>query len=277
MSFGDGYASGYDGASPTFDAADGFDVLVAALDAGNATFHRATSELLSKGRLETRGRDKTQAACVGRRVPRYDGTQDQAVRQQRPLVTEREEVYNHRHAVSVMKTFDQLKQRHRLELLCQSTNGTLYLQYDERTIPRYTVLYLDGRVPPRLGRRLAELTHAMNSWLVKYGLGGLVSVDQPLEVQQDFLVWPFHRYFKPIQFWDEPDEEPPPELPELPVMREAVVAALDSDANPDTVVHGALRRSLLGPSSQTYFDMDVEQFVVVEPLADADELDSWRS
>lgn len=65
MSFGDGYASGYDGASPTFDAADGFDVLVAALDAGNATFHRATSELLSKGRLETRGRDKTQAACVG--------------------------------------------------------------------------------------------------------------------------------------------------------------------------------------------------------------------
>jgi len=60
-------------------------------------------------------------------------------------------------------------------------------------------------------------------------------------------------------------------------MREAVVAALDSDANPDTVVHAALRRSLLGPSSQTYFDMDVEQFVVVEPLADADELDSWRS
>lgn len=177
-----------------------------------------------------------------------------------------------------METFARRKQRYRIERLCPSINGTLYFQYDERTVPRYTILHLDGPVPARLGVRLAQLVHAMNGWLTRHGLGEQVSVDQPVEVQEDFVVWPFHLSFNPIQWWDEPDDEwHLPELPELPEMREAVAAALRSDASPDAVVHGALRRSLLGPSSLTYFDLDLARFVVVEPLVDADELEAWSS
>lgn len=58
-------------------------------------------------------------------------------------------------------------------------------------------------------------------------------------------------------------------------MRKAVEDALEADPEPDPVVHGALRRSLLGRSALTYYDLDVERFVVVEPVVDADELAAW--
>lgn len=60
-------------------------------------------------------------------------------------------------------------------------------------------------------------------------------------------------------------------------MRAAVEAALGADPTPDPVVHGALRCSLLGSSSMTYYDLDREEFVVVEPLVDTGELQSWSS
>lgn len=175
-----------------------------------------------------------------------------------------------------METFAERQQRHRVERLCQSTNGTVYFQYDDRAVPRYVIRHLDGRLPPRLGKRVAQLAYAMSTWLAQHGLSKQVWVDQPIEVQQDFVVWPFHLDFEPIRFWDEPDgSDDLPPLPELPEMRNAVAVALRSDTNPDVVVHGAVRRSLLGPSSLTYYDLDVERFVVVEPVVDADELDAW--
>lgn len=175
-----------------------------------------------------------------------------------------------------METLAERRRSSRIERFRSSTNGTIHYQYDARNVPVYVLQHLDGPVPPRLGARVAELAHAMRAWIEQHGLGELVSVDIPLEVQQDFIVWPFHLGFDPIWLWDEPDEvEDLPALPELPSMRAVVEAALSKDADPDLVVHGAVRRSLLGPSLLTFYDVDLERFVVTQPIIEPDELDTW--
>jgi len=175
-----------------------------------------------------------------------------------------------------METLAERRRTHRIEKLRGSTNGTIHYQYDAQTIPQCVIQHLDGRIPPRLGARMAQLARVMRTWIQQQGLGEWVDVDLPLEVQQDFIVWPFHHGFDPIWLWDEPDgvDDLPP-LPQLPRMRAAVEAALSMDAEPDPVVHGVVRRSLLGPSILTFYDVDVERFVVTQPIIDPDELDAW--
>lgn len=175
-----------------------------------------------------------------------------------------------------METFIERQQSHRLELLRNSVSGTMYLQYDARTVPQFVIRHLDGRILPGLGERVAQLAHAMHGWLSEHRLGDLVVVDFPVEVQGDFVVWPFHLDFDPIRLWDASNLATDlPSLPELPEMRIAVEARLSEDINPNATIHGALRRSLLDASGSTYFDADMNRFVVVEPVVDVEELVAW--
>jgi hypothetical protein len=177
-----------------------------------------------------------------------------------------------------MREFVDLNRESELKKFLDSQLGTLYIIRDASGVPRLMVRHFDRGLLPTLVKPFAELIEAVYMWIEAYPeLARLIRVERPVEVGFDFIARPFHIYYGSLRAYT--DWEDPPEPPEeLELMRNAFRAAIGkSTEGRDAVIEAVLARSLLEPTSKTYFDESKRQFFVVEPKLTSEDVELWAT
>lgn len=100
-------------------------------------------------------------------------------------------------------------------------------------------------------------------------------MELPIEVGVDFVARKHHTYYVSNDSYAEKDD--PAEVPpELAPMRAEVRRLLKITSDPKTeIVKSTMSRSLLEPTTKTFFECAEMKFVVVEPRVAAEDVRRW--
>ncbi|WP_133510439.1 hypothetical protein [Candidatus Thiosymbion oneisti] len=177
-----------------------------------------------------------------------------------------------------MRTFREIAEELGLIEFLPSRCGTLYAVPIVKGSPLVMVRHFDNELPPAAVVPYVDLIRACKRWIGQYPeLVRLVRIEEPFEVGRDFYARTFHSYYTSLNSYTDTDPEegvdPPPELTEMRLyLRGALASRPDQQ---EGVVEKILRRSLLEPSSKTVFSEDIEQFIVVEPRIEPEDVRTW--
>ena len=177
-----------------------------------------------------------------------------------------------------MRAFSEIRTELGLKEYLPSPLGTLYFNPTFiRTLsaPGILVRHFDSKVAPALTQAYVSFMRALQDWVgERPELAYTIRIEQPIEVGSDFLTRPYHMYYTSTRTYVQSDD--PPETPEeLEEMRRDLRAAIAEDAaNPrDALITRVLTRSLLEPTSKTYFEGP--EFIVVEPEFTPEDIEQW--
>lgn len=178
-----------------------------------------------------------------------------------------------------MRAFSDIERELGLIKFTDSENGTLYCVPVAPGAPRLIVRRFDGELPLALVPVYADLLAAARSWIAADPeLSAAVEVEPIAEVGKDFIA---RRHILGSSLYalleTDPEEDPPEAPPELPAMQRRFGELVASATSPrDSLVTKILARSVLARSSKTFYDFNVEKFVVADLKPTRDELERWR-
>lgn len=175
-----------------------------------------------------------------------------------------------------MRDFATIQRELNLKQFLESPLGTLYFVPMALEAPRLLVRHFDGILPPRLITPFVSLPPAAQQWIERSpDLERLVRIEQPIEVGRDFVAREHHTYGINLSAYTD-WEEPPTPPAELALMQDAFRSLRGKSTSPkDNILKAVLARSLLEPTSKTYFNEDEGRFVVVELKPTREEVERW--
>jgi len=176
-----------------------------------------------------------------------------------------------------MRIFKEIQQELGLKRFISGPLGTMYyIPYTPRQ-EQVNVRHFDSELPPVFVVAYADLIRAVHHWVEQHpALSRLVWIEQPFEIGQDFIARKHHRYFNNTieAFLD--DEEPIEVPPELYEMHNALHNAVHHVNSPrEQIITKVLNQSLVEPSGKTYFDYNINKFVVAEPHLTPEDVIKW--
>lgn len=175
-----------------------------------------------------------------------------------------------------MRTFNEIAEELGLKKFLASRCGTLHFVPSAKGSQRVIVRHFDRDLPASMITSYVELIRRCKLWIEgRPELARLIKIDEPFEVGQDFYARTHHTYYISLSSYttDEDAPEPPPELAEMHLeLQNAFSSHPDSK---DRIVEQILRRSLLEPSTKTWFAEDIEKFIVVEPRILPEDVWAW--
>ena len=181
--------------------------------------------------------------------------------------------------MTLMREFADIECQLQLMKFTDSASGTLYCVPVSPGAPRLIVRHFDRALPPSLVIAYARLITDAAAWVgADPELANLVRVEQPTEIGSDFIARRHVNATSLDAFLETyPEEDPPEPPPELSRMqtRFRERAKLASSAR-EALLVSILGHSILERSQKTFYDADVEQFVIADPRPTPDELERWN-
>ncbi|NJK65034.1 MAG: hypothetical protein HC921_22070 [Synechococcaceae cyanobacterium SM2_3_1] len=177
-----------------------------------------------------------------------------------------------------MRKFIDIQQELELKEFLNSVPGTLYCSPSAPMSLKMMVRYFDNDFLITLVKPFADIVRAIQQWIEQRPeLARLVTVEQPIEVGYDFIARRFHIYGTSTRSyldWDNPPK--PPE--ELEQMRTIFRREIGNSTNPKNIlIETVLAKSLLEPTSKTYFARSKGQFIVIEPKITCEDIKQWNT
>ena len=177
-----------------------------------------------------------------------------------------------------MRRFSDIEKELGLKKFLYSELGTLFYIPSSPGSSRVMVRFFDAQLKPEFIDSFVELLSACQNWVEeKTDLEKLVRVEQPIEVGLDFISRPHHTYSTSTDSYE--DEFEPVDPPkELSVMRKVIRSYIGNAVNDNIgIIQRIMGRSLIEPSSKTYFDDDEMRFIVVEPKLKVTDIIDWKN
>jgi hypothetical protein len=176
-----------------------------------------------------------------------------------------------------MRTFEELKKEKSIKRFLASELGTLYFEPDAPRDMGVIVRHLDSKLTIELLPVYVHLYHSIQQWIeIHPEVNSYVFMANLIEVGEDYLILPFYeyhvsnrRYFEEGENYLEPEEEYEP-------MIEAVTKELGTASDQEGVISKVLRRSLLEPTGKTFFEDDIDKYVIVEPKVTIADIEQWK-
>ena len=176
-----------------------------------------------------------------------------------------------------MRTFAEIQQAMNLKKWLESPLGTLYLVDDAGRPSPVLVRRFDRELPPTAVQAYANLVSELDEWLAaRPDLAQLAKVEQPTEVGTDFVARPYHLYFTSTRSYTRSEDplQPPPEFETMQRLLRRDFSRRPMDLK-ESVLRRVLARSLLEPTSKTFYNEPDEQFVVVDPVLTREDVEEW--
>ena len=144
----------------------------------------------------------------------------------------------------------------------------------------YKVFRFNSEFPVEFCAGHCDILAALQAWIESLpALVGLLVVEQPLLIGEDFYVLPNYMHPTTLSHFDNVSNEryPPESPPELAVMRQIFREAAPRFADPrERLLIGILERELFPPDNcHTWFDEDVPRFSVMDVATTCAEIDTW--
>jgi len=172
-----------------------------------------------------------------------------------------------------MRDFDQIRAELNLAPFVGSFNGNLYIP-PAPDAARIVIRRFDRDLAPSLVPAYASLLNAAGAWIERDPeLAGVVRLEQPTEVGQDFIARPHRLGTNLSSFLD--DEDPPDELATMQSRFRDLAAAAKTPR--DSLVVRVLARSILEPSGKTFYSFPESKFVIVDIKPRGDDLERWAA
>jgi hypothetical protein len=175
-----------------------------------------------------------------------------------------------------MRTFENISKELGLKKFVFSETGTLYFVPAGEGTPRVIVRYFNGTIPAADVMAFARLILALGKWVeLRPELARFVRIEQPIEVGYDFIARPHHTYYNSIYSYSQQEDppEPPEELEEMQAIFRRMIGKTSDPA--ERIIEEILSRSLLEPTSKTYFSDEEGKFIVVDPKITREDLERW--
>jgi hypothetical protein len=178
-----------------------------------------------------------------------------------------------------MRHFTDVVAAYGLKEFVQNPFGTTYFRpdaYDRHELP-LIVRHADGELSRELVPPYIDLWGAAQEWIDSHPeLAKFVRLQAPLEVGHDFVARQHHVFTTSTASYAD-SEDPPEPPPELALMRAAFTAvsnrALDDRAR---LIVALLSRSIIEPSSKTFFKGKEGRFIILEPRLTRSDIERWR-
>ena len=177
-----------------------------------------------------------------------------------------------------MRAFVDIERELGLIKLTDSVNGTLYCVPVAPGAPRLIVRRFDGELDPTVVPLYVDLLAAAQSWVAADPeLAAVVQVEPLGEVGRDFTARRHVQATSLAAFMEtDPEEDPPEPPPELTTMQAQFRTRSDMATDPrELLLTTILARSILEPSSKTFYDFGLEKMVIADLKPTRDELERW--
>jgi hypothetical protein len=186
-----------------------------------------------------------------------------------------------------MKTFEELKKEITLKIYIESELGTMYTQKEASILDKSIIRHFDSEVTPEFIPLYVHLYKEVQNWIEsRPSINEFVFMPNLIETGKDYIIRPFYVIFiSNDRYIDGYEPIAPPanyygminnisyelsnELPE------------DYDEenyiyNEENIIHRIIRKSLLGCTTKTFYDDDLEKFIIVEPKISLTDLEEWK-
>ncbi|MGX7666023.1 hypothetical protein [Flavobacterium pedocola] len=182
-----------------------------------------------------------------------------------------------------MKTFEDLKKETPLKRFIENEFGTLYIQQDYQNGKDAIIRHFDKEVLPEFIPTYILLYDELVKWIdSKPDIKEYVFIPKLLEVGDDYTMRSFYVYYNHIRsYTDEYEPIVPPS--EYYGMINMVSYELSEDyeadnylSNEENIIHRIIRKSLLGGTGKTFFDDELQKFIIVEPKISITDLQEWK-
>ncbi len=176
-----------------------------------------------------------------------------------------------------LRNFKAIQRELGLVPFVESRWGNLYCVPVAPGAPRLIVRHFDGELSVGLIPTHCDLTVAAQLWVERHAaLSALVSVSQPSEAGTDFIARSHYLGDSLARFADGEDPPEPPD--ELLSMQRHFAALSHLAAEPrDALIAEVLARSILLPSTKTFYSYDDESFHIAELSPTREQLERWAA
>lgn len=186
-----------------------------------------------------------------------------------------------------MKTFEELKKEINLIIYLNSEFGTMYYIKDVPAEKDVIIRHFDQEVSPEFISLYVQIYKEVQNWIEsKPSINEFVFMPNLVEIGKDYLIRPFHVYLRSNdRYIDDYEPIAPPanyygminnisyelsnELPENYDEENYIY-------NEENIIHRIIRKSLLGCTAKTFYDDDIEKFIIVEPKISLTDLEEWK-
>ncbi len=176
-----------------------------------------------------------------------------------------------------MRNFEEIEKELGLKKFLSSSLGTLYFVPSSLGSKRVIVRRFDNKLPSRYTQAYVALIKACDDFVKSdLELSKFIQIELPFEEGIDFYARTHHTYTTSTASYVE-EHNPPKEPDEIITIRELLEDALSKygGTNRENIIKHVLERSLLEPSSKTYFNDVGNSLIVVEPKIDLDDVLNW--
>jgi hypothetical protein len=178
-----------------------------------------------------------------------------------------------------MKTFEELKNKMTLKPRAgdECELGTMYFEPDATRDKMIIIRHLDNKLTVELLPVYVHLYHSIQQWISNNPeVNQYVFMPNLLEVGKDYFIRQYHVYGTSIRRYINHKEpiEPPDEFED---MVRVVSRELQAVPEKEKIIARILRRSLLEPTSKTFFTSRyMKKFVIVEPKVTIADIEQWK-
>jgi hypothetical protein len=175
-----------------------------------------------------------------------------------------------------MKTFEELKKEKSIKRFLASELGTLYFRPNVPREDKIIVRHLDNKLTIDMLPAYVHLYHSIKLWIESNAeINQYVFMDDLIEVGKDYFSRPFYVYHVSTRrYFNHPEPLEPEE--EYEPMIQAVSKELGPPSDKEGVISKVLRRSLLEPTGKTFFEDDIDKYVIVEPKVTIADIEQWQ-
>jgi hypothetical protein len=177
-----------------------------------------------------------------------------------------------------MKTFEELKNEIKIKRSAgdECEFGTMYFEPNVPRDKETIIRHLDNKLTVEMLPVYVDLYNSILAWLEAHpDINHYVFMPNLIEVGKDYFIRPYHVYSVSIRsFLDE--EEPVEPLDEYHEMVQVVSKELGPSTTNEGVIARILRKSLLGSTSKTFFEDDINKFIIVEPKVTIEDIEQWK-
>lgn len=175
-----------------------------------------------------------------------------------------------------MKSFEDISREMNLTRYIGSELGTMYFDPKAPREKETIIRHLDGKLTIELLPAYVSLYNSIVQWIANNpSLNEYVFMPGLVEVGKDYFIRPFYSYYVSTRDFADKDEpiEPPSEYKE---MHKVAFEELKSTSGKEETIRRILRKSLLEPTAKTYFEDDINKFIIVEPKISIEDIEEWK-
>jgi hypothetical protein len=173
-----------------------------------------------------------------------------------------------------MQKFSDMEKKYQLKIYLRSRRGYLYV-FRHPSYGKVVIWHFNGELKSTFAQVIAEIVEKVYQWVISHKLvRDYVEVEPLKEVGEDYIILPFHKSYSTLSAIEEWDEELIPD--ELEIMQNILKNELGNPKNEkERIIEDILIKSLLEPSSKTWFYEGLNKFIISEPIITREHLEKW--